>query len=61
MTTVEDPRDDPRWELVRAAARRPVPTPYGLLARVLNSVQGVRGRDRRSVSTVDNLGSESVQ
>ncbi|WP_158894374.1 hypothetical protein [Amycolatopsis anabasis] len=39
-----DPRDDPRWELVRAAARRPVPTPYGLITRVLRSVQGVRGR-----------------
>jgi hypothetical protein len=45
MTTY-DPRDDPRWELVRAAARRPVPTPYGLIARVLRSVHGVRGRLR---------------
>ncbi|SFQ60222.1 hypothetical protein SAMN05421810_110150 [Amycolatopsis arida] len=39
-----DPRDDPRWELVRAAARVPVPTPPGLIARVLRSVHGVRGR-----------------
>ena len=40
----EDPRDDPRWELVRAAARTTVPTPPGLVARVLNSVHGLRGQ-----------------
>ncbi|WP_116041070.1 hypothetical protein [Amycolatopsis palatopharyngis] len=44
MSTGEDPRDDPRWDLVRAAARAPVPTPPGLIARVLSSVRGVRGR-----------------
>lgn len=40
----DDPREDPRWELVRAAAKRPVPTPPGLVERVLRSVGGVRGR-----------------
>lgn len=40
----EDPRDDPRWEQVRAAASRPVPTPPGLVERVLRSVGGVRGK-----------------
>lgn len=40
----EDPRDDPRWEQVRAAASRPVPTPPGLVERVLRSVGGARGR-----------------
>jgi hypothetical protein len=40
----DDPRDDPRWELVRAAARTTVPTPPGLVARVLNSVHGLRGQ-----------------
>ncbi|MFE6611130.1 hypothetical protein [Amycolatopsis sp. NPDC057786] len=40
----EDPRDDPRWQQVRAAASRPVPTPPGLVERVLRSVGGVRGR-----------------
>jgi hypothetical protein len=44
MSTSEDPRTDPRWELVRAAARRHVPTPPGLVERVLRSVGGVRGR-----------------
>ncbi|MER7860168.1 hypothetical protein ABTX61_13765 [Amycolatopsis japonica] len=39
----EDPRDDPRWQQVRAAASRPVPTPPGLVERVLRSVGGVRG------------------
>ncbi|WP_410654791.1 hypothetical protein [Amycolatopsis sp. lyj-112] len=39
----DDPRDDPRWEQVRAAANRPVPTPPGLVERVLRSVGGVRG------------------
>jgi hypothetical protein len=46
LTTREspgDPLDDPRWELVRAAARTTVATPPGLVARVLKSVQGVRG------------------
>ena len=40
----EDPRDDPRWQQVRAAASRPVPTPPGLVERVLRSVGGARGR-----------------
>ncbi|MFI9451420.1 hypothetical protein [Amycolatopsis sp. NPDC052450] len=40
----EDPRDDPRWEQVRAAASRPVPTPPGLVERVLRSVGGARGK-----------------
>lgn len=39
-----DPRHDPRWDLVRAAAHAAVPTPPGLVARVLRSVNGVRGR-----------------
>ncbi|WP_340683202.1 hypothetical protein LCL61_32025 [Amycolatopsis coloradensis] len=40
----DDPRDDPRWQQVRAAASRPVPTPPGLVERVLRSVGGVRGK-----------------
>ncbi|WP_216205529.1 hypothetical protein [Amycolatopsis aidingensis] len=40
----EDPRQDPRWGLVEAAARVPVPTPPGLISRVLRSVHGLRGR-----------------
>jgi len=43
-TSTSDPREDPQWELVRAAAKRPVPTPAGLVSRVFRSVQGVRGR-----------------
>ncbi|QWF76846.1 hypothetical protein [Amycolatopsis sp. CA-230715] len=42
--TTEDPRNDPNWALVRAAAEAPVPTPPGLIARVLHSVHGLRGR-----------------
>lgn len=42
-TPGEDPREDPRWDLVRAASRVPVPTPPGLIARVLSSVRGARG------------------
>ncbi|MCU1682428.1 MAG: hypothetical protein JWQ81_3167 [Amycolatopsis sp.] len=38
-----DPRQDPQWDLVRAAARATVPTPPGLIARVLRSIGGVRG------------------
>ncbi len=41
-----DPRDDPRWRLVRAAARTPVATPPGLIDRVLRSVDGLRGSPR---------------
>ncbi|MDV6011391.1 hypothetical protein [Haloechinothrix sp. LS1_15] len=43
-TTEQDPRQDPRWRLVRAAARRPVPTPAGLVDRVLRSVRAMRDR-----------------
>jgi hypothetical protein len=39
-----DPLDDPRWDLVRAAAGTTVRTPPGLVARVLKSVRGVRGQ-----------------
>ncbi|MGC7098838.1 hypothetical protein ACPZ19_29555 [Amycolatopsis lurida] len=38
----EDPRQDPDWHLVRAAARTTVPTPLGLVDRVLRSVRGLR-------------------
>ncbi|OZM71072.1 hypothetical protein CFN78_21600 [Amycolatopsis antarctica] len=41
---VPDPRDDPAWGLVRSAAAATVPTPPGLVSRVLRSVRGVRGR-----------------
>ncbi|WP_326954765.1 hypothetical protein [Amycolatopsis sp. NBC_01286] len=37
-----DPEQDPRWDAVRAAARRRVPTPPGLVERVLRTV--ARGR-----------------
>ncbi|WP_410669204.1 hypothetical protein [Amycolatopsis sp. cmx-4-68] len=37
-----DPERDPRWDAVRAAARRRVPTPPGLVDRVLRAV--TRGR-----------------
>jgi hypothetical protein len=40
--TAQDPERDPRWEAVRAAARRRVPTPPGLVERVLRAV--ARGR-----------------
>jgi uncharacterized alkaline shock family protein YloU len=42
MTETEDPESDPRWDAVRAAARRRVPTPPGLVERVLRTV--ARGR-----------------
>ncbi|ADJ44470.1 hypothetical protein AMES_2647 [Amycolatopsis mediterranei S699] len=42
MTEAEDPESDPRWDAVRAAARRRVPTPPGLVERVLRAV--ARGR-----------------
>ena len=42
MTDAEDPESDPRWDAVRAAARRRVPTPPGLVERVLRAV--ARGR-----------------
>ncbi len=42
MTELSDPERDPRWDAVRAAARRRVPTPPGLVERVLRAV--ARGR-----------------
>ncbi|MEV4057583.1 Asp23/Gls24 family envelope stress response protein [Amycolatopsis sp. NPDC049688] len=42
MAETEDPERDPRWDAVRAAARRRVPTPPGLVERVLRAV--ARGR-----------------
>ncbi|UJW31334.1 Asp23/Gls24 family envelope stress response protein [Saccharothrix sp. AJ9571] len=39
----EDPTQDPDWHLVHAAARTTVPTPPGLVDRVLRSVRGLRG------------------
>ncbi|MEC3981096.1 hypothetical protein [Amycolatopsis sp. H20-H5] len=42
--SLADPLADPRWEQVRAAARVRVPTPPGLVGRVLRSVGGIRGR-----------------
>ncbi|WP_103350523.1 hypothetical protein [Amycolatopsis sp. CA-128772] len=42
MAEPEDPESDPRWDAVRAAARRRVPTPPGLVERVLRAV--ARGR-----------------
>ncbi|MDS0138504.1 MULTISPECIES: hypothetical protein [unclassified Amycolatopsis] len=42
MAQSEDPESDPRWDAVRAAARRRVPTPPGLVERVLRAV--ARGR-----------------
>ncbi|RZQ61351.1 hypothetical protein [Amycolatopsis suaedae] len=41
---MSDPRQDPHWELVRAAAHQVVRTPPGLVSRVLRSVNGLRGR-----------------
>ncbi|WP_432852092.1 hypothetical protein ACQPXB_14250 [Amycolatopsis sp. CA-161197] len=38
----QDPERDPRWDLVRAAARRHVATPPGLVDRVLRSLTKVR-------------------
>ncbi|MDQ7803364.1 hypothetical protein Q5425_06455 [Amycolatopsis sp. A133] len=42
MAEIPDPERDPRWDAVRAAARRRVPTPPGLVERVLRAV--ARGR-----------------
>ncbi len=38
MAEQTDPERDPRWDAVRAAARRRVPTPPGLVERVLRAV-----------------------
>ncbi|MBE8516695.1 hypothetical protein ILP97_04040 [Amycolatopsis sp. H6(2020)] len=48
MAETEDPERDPRWDAVRAAARRRVPTPPGLVERVLRAV----ARGRRTVVEV---------
>jgi len=48
MAEIPDPERDPRWDAVRAAARRRVPTPPGLVERVLRAV----ARGRRTVVEV---------
>ncbi|GAA3531752.1 hypothetical protein GCM10022222_13680 [Amycolatopsis ultiminotia] len=40
-----DPEHDPRWAAVRAAGRRRVPTPPGLVERVLRSLDGERSAE----------------
>lgn len=55
-----DPREDPRWELVRAAARAPVTTPPGLIERVLRSVNGMRGRLLAEPVAVEQAGGSLV-
>jgi uncharacterized alkaline shock family protein YloU len=65
MAEAEDPESDPRWDAVRAAARRRVPTPPGLVERVLRAVArgrrtavevpGERGRLRVAEDVVDRL------
>lgn len=42
MAELTDPERDPRWDAVRRAAARRVPTPPGLVERVLRAV--ARGR-----------------
>lgn len=42
MAPEQDPERDPRWDAVRRAAARRVPTPPGLVERVLRAV--ARGR-----------------
>ncbi len=42
MAETEDPERDPRWDAVRAAGRRRVPTPPGLVERVLRAVARAR-------------------
>ncbi|WP_206788810.1 hypothetical protein [Amycolatopsis sp. MtRt-6] len=42
MAETEDPESDPRWDAVRRAAAHRVPTPPGLVERVLRAV--ARGR-----------------
>lgn len=44
MSEAGDPRQDAHWSAVRAAATAPAPTPPGLVARVLTSVRGMRGK-----------------
>ncbi|MBB4684709.1 hypothetical protein [Amycolatopsis jiangsuensis] len=40
-----DPEHDPRWAAVRAAGRRRVPTPPGLVERVLSSIENARSAE----------------
>jgi hypothetical protein len=47
MTEMHDPERDPRWDAVRRAAARRVPTPPGLVERVLRAV--ARGRRAAAV------------
>ncbi|MEU0537172.1 hypothetical protein [Amycolatopsis tolypomycina] len=48
MAETEDPESDPRWDAVRRAAAHRVPTPPGLVERVLRAV----ARGRRSAVEV---------
>lgn len=57
MAPEQDPERDPRWEAVRRAAARRVPTPPGLVERVLRAV--ARGR-RTAVELPGDEGSLSV-
>jgi uncharacterized alkaline shock family protein YloU len=57
MAELQDPERDPRWDAVRAAARRRVPTPPGLVERVLRAV--ARGR-RTAVEVPGEAGSLRV-
>ncbi|WP_410640004.1 hypothetical protein [Amycolatopsis sp. lyj-346] len=65
MAEAEDPESDPRWDAVRRAAARRVPTPPGLVERVLRAVArgrrapvdgpGGTGRLRATEAVVDRL------
>ncbi|KDN21094.1 hypothetical protein [Amycolatopsis rifamycinica] len=65
MAETPDPESDPRWDAVRAAARSRVPTPPGLVERVLRAVAnnrrtelevpGEAGRLRVTADVVDRL------
>jgi len=65
MAETHDPERDPRWDAVRAAARHRVPTPPGLVDRVLRAVArghrpavegpGEEGRLRVAEGVVDRL------
>ncbi|MCR6486115.1 Asp23/Gls24 family envelope stress response protein [Amycolatopsis sp. OK19-0408] len=57
MAEHSDPERDPRWEAVRRAAARRVPTPPGLVERVLRAV--ARGR-RTAVEVPGETGSLRV-
>ncbi|RJQ85250.1 hypothetical protein [Amycolatopsis panacis] len=53
-----DPERDPRWAAVRAARRHRVPTPPGLVERVLSSLDDARSA--RSVQLPSDKGLRSV-